>query len=1118
MTQSVEASKFSPLATVLLLAVILAVSVAAGCAAWWFWSGAQPLNGGQLREMALKAISLWALCFVIAILIWHTFLSGVRKLVGASRTTPPPVLKANAQTSLSKMIGELRFHHGPLWRRKTRLYLVIGEPEQIQAIAPHLSQDHWLHGEHNVLLWGGSVQKPLTPSVTELCQQLTRWRALDGVIWALTPAQSKEQQILSHGVARLGELATKLGWSLPLHVWQVCDSQWPQPMRPTQAVGCALAEKTTAQAIDDALQTLIQPLRQEGWAEVSMDFKHDFLLRLSRDLQVEGIARWRQALAPLFGLYASSLPLRGLWFSLPLPAGEKSNNHHWPHEPAWAGVLNGHKQRIKRLGWPATRVAYRLAMGLALVWGVGMLLSFTSNRTQIAHLQNSLATLQTAEQGDPQLRAFSELTRELDRLDYRATHGTPWYQRFGLNQNDALLEALWPRYVEANQRLLRDPAAANLQAALNRLIKLPADSPLRSKLSAQAYDQLKAYLMLTRPDKVDSAFLAKTLMAAETERDGISTGLWQALTPELWKFYAEQLPAHPEWRLEADPTLVAQARQVLLSQLGQRNAEASLYEKVLADAANQAPALRLAQMVGDTDASALFSSRGEVPGVFTRQAWEGQVRQAINAIAEQRREEIDWVLSDSHHEIAADLTPEQLRQRLTERYFQDYANAWLNFLNGLRWREVKSLGEVIDQLALMSDARQSPLIALMNTLAYQGQAGARGPALSESLVKSAQKLMAQDAVAAIDQQLSGATSPLDKTFGPLLALIGKESENPERLSLAAFLNRVTRVRLKLQQVSNATNPQEMTQALAQSVFQGQNVDLTDTQSYGSLLAASLGAEWDGIGQTLFVQPLEQAWQRVLQPSAAGLNSQWQRSIVNEWHSAFAGRYPFAATTSDASLPMLGQMIRADSGRLEQFLQQQLGGVLRKEGQRWVADTRHSQGLRFNPQFLTAINQLSQLADVLFTDGGLGLSFELRGKGVRDIVDTTFILNGEKHHYFNQRERWQRFTWPGTSNHPGSRLLWTSVYTGERLFADYEGTWGLIRLLEHARITPLNDSDSQMRVQIKAPDNLELTWNLRTELGTGPLELLKLRGFELPTEVFLQEGDKARPVTKKRKSG
>jgi type VI secretion system protein ImpL len=294
------------------------------------------------------------------------------------------------------------------------------------------------------------------------------------------------------------------------------------------------------------------------------------------------------------------------------------------------------------------------------------------------------------------------------------------------------------------------------------------------------------------------------------------------------------------------------------------------------------------------------------------------------------------------------------------------------------------------------------------------------------------------------------------------------------------------------------------------VFQGQNVDLTDTQSYGSLVAASLGAEWGGVGQTLFVQPLEQAWQRVLQPSAAGLNSQWQRAIVNDWHGAFAGRFPFAATTNDASLPMLGQMIRADSGRIEQFLQQQLGGVLRKEGSRWVADTRHSQGLRFNPQFITAINQLSHLADVLYTDGGMGMSFELQGKAVRDVVQTAFVLNGEKHHYFNQKESWQRFSWPGFTSHPGTSLTWTSVHAGERLFGDYEGTWGLIRLLEQARVTPLNDSEGHYRVQLKAPDGLDLTWNLRTELGAGPLVLLKLRDFNLPQQIFLGEGSAAVP--------
>ena len=78
-------------------------------------------------------------------------------------------------------------------------------------------------------------------------------------------------------------------------------------------------------------------------------------------------------------------------------------------------------------------------LGLALVWGAGMLLSFVSNRVHIAQVQTSLATLQQSSTGDEQLLALNELTRELGRLDYRAAHGTPWYQRFGLNQNPELL-------------------------------------------------------------------------------------------------------------------------------------------------------------------------------------------------------------------------------------------------------------------------------------------------------------------------------------------------------------------------------------------------------------------------------------------------------------------------------------------------------------------------------------------------------------------------------------------------------------------------------------------------------------------------------------------------------
>jgi type VI secretion system protein ImpL len=1022
------------------------------------------------------------------------------------------VLPKAPEFDSTPLLESLRANRGLFWRRKIRLLLIVGEPEQIMAVAPGLGPDHWLEDEDTVLLWGGSVQQALDDKVIAQFRRLTRWRAFDGVVWAVNAEQSADGNRMGSGRRHLQALARALGWSVPLHLWQVCASHWVQDKLPSQAVGCALSSRLSATDLETSLHRLLGPMRQEGWAQMNLTMAHDFLVRLARDLQVEGVARWRKALTPWFGSSMQDVPLRGLWFSLPLSnTTQNKEEHFWPMDPAWHGVLGEPKRPSRRLGWSAPRVAYGVVLAVALVWGAGLLLSFLSNRVQIHHLQTSLTALQQATPGDAQLSALNELTRELGRLDYRASHGSPWYQRFGLNQNDALLATLWPRYVEANQRLLRDPAAATLKARLNALVKLPPDSPERAKRAPAAYAQLKAYLMLARPEKTDPAFLTQALVEAEPQSTGYSPGLWHALAPTLWAFYAEQLAAHPDWRIDADPKLVAQVRQVLIGQLGQRNGEASLYQTVLDNAANHAPALTLQQMVGDTEAAALFATSAEVPGVFTRQAWEGQVRPAIDAIAEARREEIDWVLSDNPARLAADLSPEQLKQRLTERYFQDYAHAWLDFLNQLRWQPVDSLGEVIDQLALMSDVRQSPLIALVNTLAYQGQAGTRRQALADSLVQSAQQLLGQEKAPLIDQSMPASSSPLDATFGPLLTLLGKDVDNQndsERLSLQAFLNRVTRVRLKLQQVSNAPNPQAMTQALAQSVFQGRSVDLTDTQAYGSLLAASLGAEWDGIGQTLFVQPLEQAWQRVLQPSVAGLNSQWQRAIVRDWQGAFAGRYPFAATGSDASLPMLGQMIRADAGRIDQFLQQQLGGVLRKEGSRWVADSRHSQGLHFNPKFLAAINQLSHLADVLYTDGGMGLSFELRGKPVRDVVQTTFILNGEKHEYFNQKERWQRFSWPGFSQHPGTRLLWISVLANERLYGDYEGTWGLIRLLEQAKITALNDTDSQYRVQLRAPDGLDLTWHLRTELGTGPLALLKLRGFELPAQIFLDKGEKA----------
>ncbi len=95
--------------------------------------------------------------------------------------------------------------------------------------------------------------------------------------------------------------------------------------------------------------------------------------------------------------------------------------------------------------------------------------------------------------------------------------------------------------------------------------------------------------------------------------------------------------------------------------------------------------------------------------MFTRQAWEQAVQPAIEKVVAERRDEMDWVLSDTKQPAAQSTSPETLRARLAERYFADFSGAWLDFLNSLRWQRAATLSDAIDQLD--PDGRCAPVAA-----------------------------------------------------------------------------------------------------------------------------------------------------------------------------------------------------------------------------------------------------------------------------------------------------------------------------------------------------------------------------------------------------------------------
>ncbi|EHP37669.1 hypothetical protein OR16_41506, partial [Cupriavidus basilensis OR16] len=301
-----------------------------------------------------------------------------------------------------------------------------------------------------------------------------------------------------------------------------------------------------------------------------------------------------------------------------------------------------------------------------------------------------------------------------------------------------------------------------------------------------------------------------------------------------------------------------------------RNAEDTVYRGVIhafgENGGSKYPDQTLAALTAGTDTRGLFRSAAVVPGIFTRQAYEGYVAPAIEQAAKRTEIANDWVLTDGRPPQAqlaqqtAGRSAEALQAAFTEQYFADYAERWQGFMNSLQWEPAPTLPAAIDQLKLMADARQSPVIALMKSLEYQGGAGARKDSLSDTLVAKAQDLLGKKETAP-EVAKPDAAGPLGAAFGPVLRLVAQgqaAGANPGAngdLSLQRFLDRATALRLRLQQVSNSADADAQARQMAQALFQGKGSELADTQAYAQLMAASLGSQWAGMGEALFVRPI-----------------------------------------------------------------------------------------------------------------------------------------------------------------------------------------------------------------------------------------------------------------------
>ncbi|MDR5769103.1 MULTISPECIES: ImcF-related family protein [unclassified Caballeronia] len=1059
--------------------------------------------------------------------------------VSKSLEFEPPQAKTDATDATSSVyearINALRHRlierHGRRWRYRERWLLAVGGEDHVKHLAPELVEAGFALVGGVVLLYSRQTANDLDTEWLSRIRKLRPRRPIDAIVAVTAPEGRTGDAFDADSIGQyLAHHARVLHWSAPTYLLNVKECGGAVAKH-SETIGILWSEARADKSyLDNSLVRLGGELSTMGVARLSLD-PYD---RLAAEF-AQHMETWRTALSDVVMRVGSSrvwrVAIHGLLFA-PITSERSaeddrrvledrsdSQNFATSRHGVWQTIA-AHSRKIhgRRVGFCWSTSTAWVSVAAVALWVVGTLISGASNRASIQNAAATLDKLGSAQGTTQTLTVLDRLDKQLDTLEVHRTEGAPWHARFGLNHDAALLDALKPGYQSAASRILIAPIQAKLEERLRQLASL-SDAEIASGGNAQvqaAYDTLKTYLMLAHPEHADASFLSAHMLAtnapARPSNASVTPGTWEDTRQHAIAFYASHLKRDSAAAITPDVALVAAARQTIIGVRGIQNSTDAIYQQIIEETKPKYPPVTLATLLGDHPSRGLFNTTATVPGVFTRAAWDERIPKAIDEASEQRTVTGDWVLSDAKLDNTA---PTTLKAELRQRYFNDYTRAWALFLNSIRWQSASSLSGTVDQLTLLGDPQRSPIVALMNAIVYQASAGASTQSLSDNLIAKAQQWAGKDEKDP-SKQAQPQLAPLAVAFGPILRLAGADLTAPApanaksptqsaalgELSLPRYLERVTAMRLKTQQMMASADPDAMSRAAAQAVLQGKTSDIADSRDYASRLAASLGEQWSGFGR-LFEAPLEQTWQVVVQPASSSLNEIWRTSILADWNRAFGGRYPFADSDNDASLPDVARFMRMDNGVIAQFVATELAGVVKRQGDQWVAAQGSDQGtLTLDPAFLAALNKLTRVSTALFPSGDARVRFELRGAPTPGITDMKLVSSGQQLHYFNQMEQWVPFEWPGQALDNDAQLQWETEEGGLRSTMYAQGRFALIRLMERAKVS---QQDNARYVLSWTPDQgvgPALSVQLRAESGAGPLDVLALRHFTLPTHIFM----------------
>lgn len=573
------------------------------------------------------------------------------------------------------------------------------------------------------------------------------------------------------------------------------------------------------------------------------------------------------------------------------------------------------------------------------------------------------------------------------------------------------------------------------------------EKALQSSDDEALWAALKRYLMIGGLGKLDSRWLVPQI-AASWERSG---AIQPYRTRENFIEHLSVLFSQPQWRQYGqapDTEVIKQARARLAEQPESARVWQRLKQQLEEDAP---PSLSLRGMVG-ADAPAVFTLDDEkllqqgIPGIYTRQGWENQVKKKILSALLTLQGEDSWVMGQS----AVATNPVEFREAVLAQYLREYRDHWQRFLNSLRLipmgveQQATAQSSALDIALLRAMvADNSPLRMLLNRAVEETTLADNKKTLTDELTRGAmvnqgrvlqQAKKLQEAVDFREQQLIRHT--VDDRFAALRQFV--RGDRPP----GAPADFVQMQGTSLSRVLGMLSDQYTRLVVYNSALgQGDIPPLTDD---GARLAAE-AETWPepvhNLIAPLLVRSYDKMQQRVVSTRIASI-AEGPGEICR---TTLQGRYPFADSSREVSLADFERFF-APGGIVDAWFQQNLAARVDSTVSPWrFKGTEDTRGLAF-------FEQVAHIRHLFFPQGGqkMALSLSAAVDSLSPEI-TQFILNvdGNKLRYAHGPVVEQQLDWPGERRGTMLSMIARSRQTAALPDKAWRGPWALLHWLDNA---------------------------------------------------------------------